>query len=92
MPRNVLVDVAAEQARVDVVAARWRIADDEVDGFAGVELFRRLRAGGRASGTDHARDCGSGQADVSNSFHCCFLPIIICPPSPDKKRRTIAED
>jgi len=40
----VLADVACKQPRPDVVAASGRIADDEVDGLACIELLRRLRA------------------------------------------------
>jgi hypothetical protein len=49
---NVLAEMAGEQPPESVVAAAGRVADDEIDGLAGVELFRRLRRsfGPQASG------------------------------------------
>src|SRR5262249_15637577 len=49
---NVLAEMAPKQPPESVVAAAGRVADDEIDGLAGVELFRRLRQsfGPQASG------------------------------------------
>src|SRR5262249_61487342 len=41
--RNMLAEMAGEQPPEGVIAAARRVADDEIDGLAGVELFRRLR-------------------------------------------------
>ena len=43
LSRDVLAEMAGEQPSEGVVAAAGRVADDEVDGLAGVELFGCLR-------------------------------------------------
>src|SRR5262249_26276752 len=43
LSRNMLAEMAGEQPPEGVIAAARRVADDEIDGLAGVELFRRLR-------------------------------------------------
>jgi hypothetical protein len=54
-----LADVASDRARIEVIGARRRIADDHVDGLAAVEAFERLGANssrndtcGEENGTD----------------------------------------
>ena len=44
---DVLADVTAEQARIEVVAAAGGEADQDGDGLAAIEVLRGLRARGR---------------------------------------------
>src|SRR5262249_32218175 len=71
LSRDVLAEMAGEQPSERGVAAAGRVADDEVDGLSGVELFRRLRQSfaPQASGNQDP-----AEAPAQTQLHVVFLP------------------
>ena len=70
---DVLADMAGEQPRIDVVAAGRRIADDELDLLALVELLGGLRRGGQGRAHDRS-GCCCGEARAASACHVASSP------------------
>src|SRR5262249_57407527 len=72
---NVLAEMAGEQPPEGVVAAAGRVADDEIDGLSGVELFRRLRPSLGTQASDSGRQDGE-QSGPCTQVNYDSLPMI----------------